>query len=159
MLPELEVGDCLIYTGLSFFDILIRLKTWSYSCHVEIYVGGGKSVASRNFKGVDIYPLRLEGLYKVRRVNPLYGKFDKEKAMQWFYSKAQGQAYDLIGLLSFVYAGWSGDPNKMFCSEFATRAYREGTIWVMADDWDADHTAPAQLEQTPALLTTWTCKD
>lgn len=154
-IPELLAGDCLLYRGNSLFDWLIYLKTWTFVCHVEVYQGGGLSVASRNGVGVNLYPLRTEGLAYVLRPKAVYGPFDNVAANAWFYTKAQGQGYDWKGLLCFTLAVKQGSPNKMFCSEFATRYYRAGRFNPFAPDYDADRISPGQFLQSPSFDTVY----
>lgn len=150
-LPELRPGDCLLYWGNSLFDWAIAIKTWNKIAHVEVYRGKGENLASRNGIGVSNYPLRISGLaYVLRPGSP----FDLEKANVWFY-KVKGQKYDWLGLLCFTLAVRQGSPNKMFCSEFATRLYRAGGFKPFADAYDADLIAPAQFLQSPAFDPVW----
>lgn len=147
-------GDCLLYWTDSFFDWLVTIKTWTFVAHVEIYKGLGLSMASRNGLGVNTYPLRKKGLVMVRRPNPLYGMYNASLGGSWFET-VRGEKYDWLGLLCFTLAVKQGAQDKMFCSEFAKRYYPKAGVTVLADDWDADKTAPAQLVQTPALTTIW----
>lgn len=150
VLNKLQSGDCLLYGPSSLFGWIIAIKTWSRACHVEIYRGEGMSVASRNGIGVNIYPLRTTNLLYVRRPVRL---LDIDNAMNWFFRAAQGQKYDWLGLLSFYLAVKQGSPNRMFCSEFATRWYREAGVELFNPELDADTIAPAQFDQTVELET------
>jgi hypothetical protein len=146
-------GDCLLYSPSDLFGWIIAVKTWSSrACHVEVYIGNGESVASRNGIGVGVYPVRTSQLSEVRRPNR---PFTYRNAMDWFYLKANGEKYDWLGLLVFWLAVRKGAMDRMFCSEFATRFYRHGGFSVVAPDWDADMVAPAQFLQTPAMDTVW----
>lgn len=154
--PDLLPGDCLLYFQNSVFDWLVALKTWNKVAHIEIYAGQGKSLASRNGKGVDIYPVRFPGLAMVRRPTiPL----NWDKGMIWFYSTAKGQGYDWKGLLCFTLAVRQGSAKKMFCSEYGARQYRKFGLNICAPDYDADKIAPAQHLQTPSLDTVWKAPD
>ena len=85
--PELEPGDILLYGGRGLVDRLIQFRTWSDVSHIEIYVGEGRSVASRNGIGVGKYPLRLpEGIRRVYRLKNKFNfpSFDFEKSLAWF---------------------------------------------------------------------------
>src|SRR6478609_3895721 len=152
--PELLLpGDCLLYGRTPFrrsavawfFGTAINIKTWSRYCHVEVYDGEGESFASRDGQGVACYPLRISELVCVRR--PRLMDYDHDLTRAWFDKYADGQKYDWLGLLSFTYAIHRGDPGKMFCSEFATRAYRQGGLKPFNPALDADCVAPAQLWQ------------
>lgn len=104
-------------------------------------------------KGVDIYPLNLEGLAAV--AEPM-GAFDVAAAMSWFYSKAQGQKYDLLGLFNF-YRRMQRVENmkRMWCSEFLTRWYRSGGFHPFNSECDADMISPAQFCQTSGMRFKW----
>ncbi len=63
----LQPGDCLLYRPKGVFGFFIRVKTWHHIAHCEMYVGKGKAAASREGKGVAIYPLRVSELAYVLR--------------------------------------------------------------------------------------------
>lgn len=157
---KLLPGDCLLYGRTPFrrsplgwfFGIVINIKTASRFTHVEIYDGDGRSLASRDGKGVGRYPLRLEELAEVRRPTAL--DFSHELGSRWFQT-VEGQKYDWKGLLVFTLAVKQGAADRMFCSEFATRFYRKSGLELFNPDDDADKIAPAQLHQTPKLATFW----
>jgi hypothetical protein len=159
--PELFPGDCLLYFSAgSFLDWVIAFKTWSKVSHCEVYRGEGTSVASRNGLGVNLYPVRWEGLAWVLRWDAnCGGTMDVPRAMRWFFKHAQGQRYDWLGLLVFYLAVKQGAPNKMFCSEFATRFYRAGGFKPFSEETDADRVAPAQFLQSVAFLPAWKAKE
>ncbi len=140
------------------FDIIggvICLKTWSDVCHIEIHVGNGMSVASRNGLGVNLYPLRKGQLVHVLR--PHY-KPDLDLGMKWFREVAQGQPYDWRGLLNFGAYGLTGKDIKsrgMFCSEFADRFDRKCKLYSFAVHFDANCVAPADYLMSAAFRLTW----
>lgn len=152
----LKPGDCLLYRGTSFWSILIQIKTWHPISHCECYVGDGYSVASRDGRGVDVYPLRENGLVAVLRIKPEY-KFRLQSAIVWFLRAAKGQGYDWLGLLRFT---WKTDyikgdkNNKQFCSEFLTRFYRNGGVDPFNGD-DADAIAPFMFLDSPVFDIIW----
>lgn len=157
---QLREGDCLLYGRVPlarsragwFFGGVTMLKTVSPFCHVEIYDGDGESLAARDGVGVGCYPLRMDQLVCVRR--PPSG-YEHDRVRRWFDATADGQGYDWLGLLNFALAAKQSSPDKMFCSEFAVRAYRVGLVRPVNPDMDADRCAPAHLWQTPALATVW----
>lgn len=156
MIPELRPGDCLLYFSRhSLMDWCVAIKTWNLVSHVEIYRGEGMSVASRNGIGVNLYNLRRDGLAYVLRPREDSGPLDVTKSQSWFFRTAQGQGYDWLGLLCFTLAVHQGAPDKMFCSEFATRWYRAGGFRPFAEAYDADLVAPAQFLQSPAFEPVW----
>ena len=153
-------GDCLLYSRTPFlssrlgwfFGLVINIKTWSKFSHVEIYAGNGMSFASRDGVGVGLYPFRHEQLAKVRRPSAL--DYDHKKASHWS-SRVIGQKYDWLGLLCFTLAVAQGAKDRMFCSEFATRWYRNAGLEPFNKEIDADKVSPAQFDQTPSLRTVW----
>lgn len=159
--PEaFQPGDVLLYRPRGLFGWLIAVKTWSRWAHVEVYDGGGYSLASRDGIGVGRYPLRLDGLGEVYRLRVGCNWF---AARAWFES-VKGQPYDWWGLLAFASAKWQGrDNGKMFCSEFAARLLRwaignGATAEALAldgrDPWngyDADGLAPGELCKSALL--------
>lgn len=124
----IKPGDCLLYKSTSLFGLLIGFKTWHDVSHCEAYVGQGFSVASRDGKGVEKYPIRTDGLIHVLRPTV---PFDLDKAMRVFRMKYKGQKYDWMGLLRFAWRSKvvpDNKDNRQFCSEFLTRFYRAGGL-------------------------------
>jgi hypothetical protein len=137
---DLQPGDCLVYTGRSLFDWIIRVKTWSKACHVEVYIGNGKTVASRNGKGVAIYSIDLARIYRVLRpVLP----FSYTQALAHFPTRHAGRPYGWISLLSFCLIDLHD--NGEFCSEFATNFYRDGGFEPFNSDVKPETVAPADF--------------
>ena len=146
----LRRGDCLLYLPKGVFGAIIKLKSWNNVGHVEVYTGEGKSVASRDGQGVGLYPWRDTDIaYVLRPTYPL----DWTGFWRWFKT-VNGQGYDWLGLLRFTWfkSIGTGDNDKMFCSEFATRAYRALCAHVFNDYQDADAVAPAQFLLSPNLI-------
>lgn len=157
---ELKPGDCLLYHPVPFspshfmgwlFGEAIARKTWHNISHVEVYAGKEQSVASRDGKGVDIYPFRSDQLAYILRPTQ---NFNFDEAFNWFLT-VKGQGYDWKGLLRFVYTNeastYSLAPQKMFCSEFATRFYRAGGLDLFGGE-DADAIAPFQFLTSMGLV-------
>ena len=120
--------------------------------NLEVYIGDGKSLASRNGIGVACYNLRTEQLIAVLR--PL-GIMDLDAGRKWFYSSANGQGYDWKGLLCFTLAVKQGSPRKMFCSEIATRFDRACGMKPFNPNFDADKIAPGSFFMSPAFETVY----
>lgn len=151
--PTILPGDHLIYgSSGDLISLAISVKTWSPAVHIEIYAGGMQSVASRNGIGVNLYPYRDKQLIAILRPNI---PFNFAKGMNWFYSEAKGQGYDWLGLFCFTLAVKQGSPNKMFCSEFATRFDRECGLHSFHPNWDADKVAPGSFLMSPAFDWVW----
>jgi hypothetical protein len=150
-LSILEPGDCLGYaTPDDLFDELTEWKTSSPLAHVEIYVGGGQSVASRNGIGMGEYPVRLAGLAAVRR--PV-ASVDLAKLMAKF-QEIKGDGYDWQGILRFVDPALHGQPNHFICSGGATVLYR-ATIEPFDGDFPEGLIEPGDFLKTPAFKTIW----
>lgn len=150
----LQPGDVLLYSGKTLFSRIIKIKTWSDFSHVEVYVGEGESVASRNGIGVGLYPIRTDDLRAILRPRV---PFDVASAMKWF-ATVDGQKYDWTGLLAFTWAKWQGHENtKQFCSEFATRFLRCGGCDPF-NNYDADGIAPGEFLKSPVLAILWLSK-
>lgn len=148
----LQPGDCLLYSPTDVFDWAVALKTFTRVSHVEIFVGGHKSVASRNGKGVREYLARETDVAAVRRPGP---EFDLEKAVRWFDAEAEGQGYGLRTLLSFIFLNSSPVEGHMICSEFAAEFYKAGGAPCFARDWPSYRTPPSYFVATPRLTTIW----
>lgn len=154
-LSKLRPGDCLLYSRTPFlksrlgwfFGLVINVKTWSRFSHVEVYAGNGQSFASRDGQGVGLYPFRASELLKVRRPDP--EKYTHSRSVRWFET-VDGQKYDWLGLLCFTLAVERGSNGKMFCSEFATRWYRNAGLLVFNQEFNADRVSPAQFDQVPS---------
>lgn len=145
----LQPGDCLLYAPKGIFGAIIKFKNWHEVAHVEVYVGDGRSVASRDGIGVGLYPWRDAQLaYILRPELPL----DWYAFWKWFMT-VNGQKYDWLGLLRFTWFRSipAGKNDKMFCSEFVARAYRALGAKVFADGEDADAIAPFQFLTSPNL--------
>jgi len=149
---QLRPGDTMLYFTRDVFDYVIAVKTWTKIGHVEIYTGGGMSVASRNGVGVNAYAVRWDGLCCVRRPKIVP---DLEFANSWFNNYARGQKYDWLGLLCFMLAVRQGSRDRQFCSEFWTRWCRKAGIIPLNPDWDADRVPPAFCLVSPAFDTVW----
>lgn len=146
----LQPGDALGYRSRGFYGLLQAIKTWEREVgHVEAYIGRNLVVGSRWPKGVQLYDFDAKGISRVWR--PV-GEFDYERAMAWFYSKAQGQKYDLLGQMVFYLAVNHGSPRRMWCSEFLARWYRAGGFHPFNPAWDADKTAPATFMVPPPCV-------
>lgn len=142
----IQAGDVLLYRGGGAYSWIIALKTWHQVSHVEVSIGDGRSAASRDGKGVGLYPHRESGLIHVLRpVVP----FQRASAMDWYYRDANGQPYGWLDLLAFI--GVKRDAPGMVCSDFATRFLRAGGVPVFNKE-PARLIAPFQF-LTSELLT------
>lgn len=150
----LQPGDLMLYKpgARSFFGWLIRIKTWHAISHVEVYVGDGKSFASRDGIGTNIYPMRLSDLVLVRKPNL---PFNIAKALAGFYRTGH-QPYGWLDLLQFM--GAPVDAKGVVCSPAATDFIRDGDVPVFGRE-PSIKIAPMQLALTELYRDVWTEKD
>lgn len=141
----LKPGDVLLYSGKGPMSWWIKIKTWSNVSHVETYVGGGWSVASRDGIGVGTYKLRREGLKYVYRPE---GFFDIVTALR-AHSLWLGQKYDWLGLFVFYLAAKHGSPEKMFCSEHTARFANSAGLYPFGATFDCDRVSPGMFKASP----------
>jgi hypothetical protein len=148
----LEPGDKLLYYTEDFVDFVIAEKTGKKVGHIEVYFGQGQSTASRNGAGVNIYPLRLDGLICVRRPRQ---SLDLDAAKKWFNETAKGQAYDFKGLLTATSLVRYGEDGKMFCSEYALNWDRAAKFEPFNPDQLACDTYPRDYWANGLHQTVW----
>jgi hypothetical protein len=157
--PELEPGDILLYGGNGLVDRLIQFRTWSDVSHIEIYVGEGRSVASRNGIGVGKYPLRIAGLRRVYRIKLFAGfaQFDFNKSMAWF-ATVDGTGYGWFDLARFYLINIP--TKKLICSEFADLFFRNGGLPLFNTNYPEGAVCPGDYEKISDLLVNeiWTWK-
>jgi cell wall-associated NlpC family hydrolase len=147
---DLQPGDILLYaTPGDFIDEVIEIFSDGVA-HIEIYHGGGESVASRNGIGVNLYPYRSEGLLYVRR--PL-GTFQMALADAWFNAGIRGLPYGWAGLLDPV--GVDLPSRGLICSTFADFYLSHGGLPQFADDFPAGKAKPGDFRLVRSALTLW----
>lgn len=149
----LQPGDCLLYQGSSVFSWLIRAKTWSYISHVEVFIGNGRALASRDGEGVSNYPLRESGLVEILRPNE---PFDLNAGIQW-YGTVKGAPYDWKQLFTFMKAGRKQleDETAFFCSEFANAFYRKCGVRAFSKTYPSSAVSPGMFRASPHFDTVW----
>jgi cell wall-associated NlpC family hydrolase len=143
-MENLREGDCLLYKPASVFGWIIKLKTWHPISHVEVYAGDGKSWASRDGKGVGLYPYRDSGLVGVYRPTV---ELDLP-ALRAYGVKMLGTPYGWADLLAFV--GVTKDFKGIICSTFVTLLYRAGGFDPFNGE-DALAIAPFEFELCPLM--------
>lgn len=143
---DLLPGDVLLYKRRGKFGWIISFVSNSSIAHVEVYEGDGKSVASRDGKGVNRYPLRLDGLAYVLRP----ASFDLLSATKWFEA-VQGKKYGWIDLANFAMPDLVVDSEGMFCSEFAVGYLRTGGVSI-AHKMPAVKVSPRDFRYFDALV-------
>lgn len=156
IIPLLQPGDVLLYDKPSLVNFLIKLKRGEQYSHVEVYEGNSKTLASRNGLGVARYDLNLDGLAAVYRVTPP-NTINFAKGEEWFKT-VDGEKYDWLGLMSFSWAKYRSqfdNNNKMFCSEFVTRLYRNCDCELFNSNTDADAISPEMITYSQKLAPFW----
>lgn len=149
-------GDMLLYFDEgSFVDFVIAEKTGKKVSHVETFVGGGQSIASRNLIGVGQYPLRLDGLVCVRRIRQ---PWNLEAGLAWAKT-VNGQDYDFKGLLTATSLVKDGTPGDMFCSEHRLNFDRACGVEPFNPSLRADCCYPRDLWLCAAYETVWKASD
>lgn len=139
-------GDVLLYRPSGLFGRLIALKTWNEISHVEVSIGGGFAVASRDGKGVNVYPERTAQLAHVLRpVQP----FDLAAAMAWFEEDAKGLPYGWLDIAAFLGLKW--DAKGVICSPFATDFLRAGGLDPF-NGYPSRSVAPFMFRTSPVFV-------
>lgn len=147
----LRPGMVMGYTGSGFYGWLTTTKTWMNIGHVEVYIGGGRSVAAR-LDGLHTYDVREDD--KLCVLLEPNGKVDIEAGMDWFYSHAEGKSYDLWGQIAFWRVA-GGSANKMWCSEFAAEFLKACNFYAFNPLCPSEKIAPAQFLQTGTFTARW----
>jgi hypothetical protein len=153
LLSLLLPGDLLLYASSGLMGRGIQIKTSSKVTHCEIYIGSGRTIASRDGIGVDTYDFETKNLAMVLRPKEAV---DMAAMVHWHVSVAKGQGYDWAGLfMGFIARKWGRENGKMFCSEHTTRAYRQGGIHPFRVGVDADSISPGDLFKSAAFNCRW----
>jgi uncharacterized protein YycO len=154
----LQPGDSIMYKPSNLIGVIIALKTWSWTSHVETYIGNDQSIGARS-DGVKVWPLRNDKY--VKAILRPRGNFDIVAALEWFLNYADGDKYDWQGLFSFYIPKQKDvdDPTanyrKEFCSQLCTMFYRKGKFNPFAEKYPDKLISPAQFFQTPMFDIIW----
>lgn len=151
-MPPLQPGDVLLYGGTDLVARLIQFRTWSDTCHVEVYADAdnGRTVTSRFGTGVKLYPFNPNGLVKVLRPFP---PFDRVKALNWFYVRANGRPYgwgDIVGFYGLRRTG-----RGLICSQTSDLFLRAGGVVAFSPEYPAGLICPRDFETSPVLNCIW----
>jgi hypothetical protein len=149
---KLLPGDHLLYGVKDFGGWVTSLKTFSPAVHIEVYIGGGISVASRNGIGVNSYPFRDAQLISVLRPN---APFDIEAALRWFdqpYDKithggVRGRPYGWLDLLRFY--NIKIPTNGWICSQFVSALDAAGGFYPFSRLYSAGLIDPGDYLCSP----------
>src|SRR5206468_4609077 len=128
------------YAPVGAFGWLITFHTGGPVAHVEIFLGHGQSLASRDKLGVGIYPWRTTELAYVLRP----AAFEPAGALAWYERDGKGQPYGWLDLAQFCGYYTVNGPG-MVCSPCATRVLRAGGVPIF-------HTYPAERREPRDFL-------
>lgn len=134
----LKPGDILLYRPKGIFGWIIAAKTWHNVSHCEVYDGAGKSWASRDGIGVNLYPWRDTELAWVLRPTM---KLNLPWARRWAKDRI-GTPYGWLDLLNFI--NIPIDAPGIVCSAFLTKFLRQAGWNVFPTD-PARKVAPSQF--------------
>ncbi len=146
-MPDLKPGDLLVFSRRTIFDWAVRVKTWSVATHTEVYIGGGKTVASRNGKGCAVYLEDLDGLYCVLRPTC---KLDIGAGLSTYYAKWDGKPYGWLALFEFCLIDLHS--RGIFCSELSTMFLRACGCEPFNELIDADMVSPGNCLYVPRCV-------
>lgn len=153
-------GDSILYRPSSFAGVAIAIKTFSWTSHIEGYIGNGRSIGARD-TGVKVYLLRNDKYAKVILRPKAVCKFDFQAAMDWYYKEADGDSYDFTGLFAFFipdkYPKDDSTENykKEFCSMLIDMWYVKGGFRPFQANVPSTEVSPAQFLQTPLFDIIW----
>lgn len=146
-------GDILLYDKKGIGNTIIKFVRGEKYSHVAIASRAGKMMEARQWQRLDEVPIRTEGLAAIYRTK---NQIDFEAGYHWFLTRAKGQKYDWIGLLSFKFAKLQGRNNgKMFCSEFAHRFFKKISYHLFAEDMDSDAVSPGMIPYSARVFPLW----
>lgn len=156
----IQAGDHLIYgvRGFDLFNRITRLKTWSPAVHIELCIGQGESVASRNGIGVNLYPLRTEGLIAILRPKQ---ELDLSAGLSWFnkpYNKithegVRGRPYGWLDLLQFININIHTD--GWICSEFVSLFDEASEFYPFNPEYNDGRIDPGDYFVSNAFIWKW----
>lgn len=151
-------GDCILYKPSDVVGLIIAIKTWSWTAHIEGYIGNNQSIAARD-TGVNTYPLRNDKYAKCI-LRPKIS-FDFNAAMDWYDKCAKGDKYDFEGLFGFFIPDkFDKDDStvnykKFFCSMLVDMWYVHGNFRPFAVNAPANKISPAQFLESPLFNVVW----
>jgi hypothetical protein len=137
--PELQPGDILLYGDGSLLSWLIRLRTWSDVSHVEVYIGGGRVLASRA-QGPREYALRFLGLRRVVRPHVR----DIDGGLNWFCAVASKLPYGFFDLARFYLIDIN--TNGLICSEFVDIFFQKCGLMLFNPNYPEGAVCPRDFE-------------
>lgn len=137
---QLQPGDVLLYRPVGIYGLVIWAKTWHPIAHVEVYVGDGRSVASRDGLGTGVYPLRLSELAVVCRPHV---PIDVAGALARFEKKPH-RPYGWLDLAQFI--GIDVNSGGIVCSPCADEFLRDAGLTNLLNGEPAAKVAPFEFE-------------
>jgi hypothetical protein len=157
-IPDLMVGDVLLYAPTDAIGWIIAAKTWTWLAHCEVYAGAGRVIAAR-IAGVNNYAERIDkSLRFIRRpVMPPDKPFDSTAAYK-AVEEHMGKPYSVPALFEFYDPlNWLHKSRvSNICSSIVTAYVIGGGCSLFNPELSPDDVSPAQLWQTNDLTTIWT---
>jgi hypothetical protein len=154
-LPDLRMGDVLLYSPSDLVGYLISLKTWTLLSHAEVYIGGGRCIGAR-IEGVAFYTERVDKYLRfIRRPFMPEGKQFDAVAAYKAVSDTIGKPYDVSAFWAFFNPWEKHRKVGRICSVVTTAYLEGGGCQVFNPEVSPDDISPAQLWQTPSLSTIW----
>lgn len=149
----LKAGDLMLYAPKDIPGYLIAIKTGRLKSHIELYIGGGRSIAARQ-EGVNVYPVRIDAQLASVRRHPDWQKFDTNAAMR-AVSPLLGQSYEIPALFAFFCPWHVAERTLRVCSPVACLGLRGGGLECFNPDLPNSGVTPAAFFETGALQTIW----
>lgn len=155
----IQPGDAIMYRPSSLVGVIIAIKTWSWTSHIEVYVGDNRSIGARE-EGVDVWPVRNDK-YAKTILRPKSEILNIAAGMEWFNEEAKGDKYDVEGLFGFFIPDKRPKDDstvnykKEFCSQLATMFYKRCGFNPFAPTYPARLISPAQYYQSPLMDVVW----
>ena len=146
---KLLPGDALLYAPSSIYGRLIAVKTGHSLSHVEVALGDGRSVASRDGVGTGIYPVRLSQLELVCR--PKQQPVDVSRGLAWL-KQIGHRPYgwlDLLWFFDYPIPKWMS--SGIVCSPFADEFLMACDVDLFNTREEPQRIAPYEFSVTPLV--------
>lgn len=114
---------CFKKSATSFVDWAIRLRTFSNHVHVEMLFNNGITWRIELADKPAVH--YVEGVtYDPEHWDTISMSVDENKILAWTDTQ-NGKAYDVIGILNFVFPFGEDDDDDLFCSEGCVYALQQ----------------------------------
>jgi hypothetical protein len=149
VIAKIRPGSILLYSSPSIVDWLIERT--GPCAHVELFLGNGRSFASRNGLGVNYYDLRKDGLIAIRS----HIGVNVDTWVKWA-DTVVGDGYDWRGLEGFLIDRPTNEPHHEFCSAVIELGFRKSQYIELHNKlWPWSLITPTDLFKTPNLNNDW----